>query len=79
MATKQQKPAESEVVDPQGAVTPGSEPNVTASEPEEWLRAKRDLYVGHVRAVSAGDLVHASTVENNGWDDDVEKAEPAGE
>ena len=39
----------------------------------DWVRATADLYVGHVKAASAGDLVHLETVKNNGWDELVEK------
>lgn len=39
----------------------------------DWVVAKADLYVGHIKAVSAGELVHPDTVKNNGWDDQVEK------
>lgn len=79
MATTRSKTTEPAAPEePQGAeATPGSEPNTTESAPEEWVRAKRDLFVGHVRAVAAGDRVHVSTVKNNGWEDDVEPFEAA--
>lgn len=72
----QDPPADETTAEETSAVTPGGEPNTTESAPEEWVRAKRDLFVGHVRAVSAGDRVHVSTVENNGWEDDVEPFKP---
>lgn len=48
-------------------------PAVAPSTPDEWLVAKQDLFVGHVRAVGVGELVHVDTVANNGWDELVEK------
>lgn len=55
-------------------VTESAAAQTTESDPAEWVVAKVDLFLGHVRAVSAGDRVHVDTVKNNGWDELVDPA-----
>lgn len=59
------KISESNETDPIAALEPGE--SVPPREQPDYVLATEDLYVGQVRAHTAGDLVPTVNVDKNGW------------